>query len=680
MEAELSLQMEHLRLRVRSDRGMFGADIPLGEGLVILRAENSRGKSTAVKSLLYALGMERMIAARAASTMTAAMRDHLIFDPNSKAEASVLESYVSLEISNDRQQTATVTRWVKHSSITDGLMRITNGPSLTRPGNYSSEDYYVGRAGSVANPRGFHRWLAEFIGWNMPNLPARDGRVAPLYMEQVLPLLFVEQRRGWGGIQAQMPYFSGVSDVRKRAIEFLLDLEIGRRELERQQLIAQINEVNSRWKAAVDSFERRCSGEGLSIVGVPREVTLTFPGEQPPFLLRSVEGKWTPLASELQNLKSSAAATAHLQVQTVREAAPAEEAQLQIATERAERLQEASLLLREEIIRDRAEVASITARLEALQENQREYQDVLVLERLGSSALDRLHDDCPVCHQSIPPSLLGSVSARETMSAEDSLAYIREQINLFDVMVRDSSRALAAKTKRWAALRNESMQTRAEIRRLRTDLTQQEDSPSIEQVAKNFLTQQSIDRLEGVREDFAGLEGELRRLAEEAAGLRSVLSDIPKDRLSSSDRAKIDALESSFISQLREYDFGSFSDERLAVAREDYLPRRDDFDLQADISASDSIRVVWAYLMGLMEVSKILPTNHPGFLVFDEPRQQSAKEISFRALLHRAASVAQSRQILFATSENLESLERMLEGQEAKLNVIEGYLLKPIFE
>ena len=85
-------------------------------------------------------------------------------------------------------------------------MRVTYGHAITRPGAYRSEDFYVGRPGAAANPRGFHKWLAAFIGWDLPELPARDGRLAPLYMEQVFPLLFVEQRRGWGGIQAQMPY------------------------------------------------------------------------------------------------------------------------------------------------------------------------------------------------------------------------------------------------------------------------------------------------------------------------------------------------------------------------------------------------------------------------------------------------------------------------------------------
>jgi hypothetical protein len=164
------------------------------------------------------------------------------------------------------------------------------------------------------------------------------------------------------------------------------------------------------------------------------------------------------------------------------------------------------------------------------------------------------------------------------------------------------------------------------------------------------------------------------------AELSELPSELPKDRLSDTDSQKINLLQSSFIEQLHAYDFGSFSDERLSISPDDYLPRREEFDLQADISASDSIRVVWAYLLGLMEVSREAQTNHPGLLVFDEPRQQSTKEVSFAALLDRAAEDAKTGQVFFATSEELDSLQEMLSDAPHTLHAVEGYLLRPVEE
>ena len=160
--------------------------------------------------------------------------------------------------------------------------------------------------------------------------------------------------------------------------------------------------------------------------------------------------------------------------------------------------------------------------------------------------------------------------------------------------------------------------------------------------------------------------------------MRARLRELPRETFSDEDRQKLRLLSDVFVEQLREYDFGSFSDERLSISRDDYLPRREEFDLQADISASDSIRVIWAYLLGLLEVSRQFATNHPGLLIFDEPRQQSAKDLSFAALLKRAAADGVGRQIVFATSESLESLDKMLAGVPHRLLIVDGFMLRPV--
>src|SRR5690606_27828025 len=155
-----------------------------------------------------------------------------------KAETSVLSSHVTVEIEGLDGVIATVTRWVVDEQVGANLVRVQHAPLDQITSETAADDYYVGRPGGASSDKGFHVWLAQFMGWSMPQLPAREG-TSQLYMEQVFPLLFVEQRRGWGGIQAQMPAFSGVTEVRKRAVEFLLALEIGEHELMRQKLRAE---------------------------------------------------------------------------------------------------------------------------------------------------------------------------------------------------------------------------------------------------------------------------------------------------------------------------------------------------------------------------------------------------------------------------------------------------------
>jgi hypothetical protein len=216
------------------------------------------------------------------------------------------------------------------------------------------------------------------------------------------------------------------------------------------------------------------------------------------------------------------------------------------------------------------------------------------------------------------------------------------------------------------------------IRALRSTLVAPEGSPSVEDIARRIRVSDNIERLTRISERFLELLSALESLAAEARAVRTALADLPHDRLSPDDQIKLDRLQASFIEQLRAYDFGSFSDEQLAISNDDYLPRREEFDLQADISASDSIRVVWAYLLGLLEAAAETKTNHPRVLVFYEPRQQSAKELSFKALLKRASGGGRNRQIIFATSEELGSLREMLGEEEHTLYAIDDYLLKAV--
>lgn len=645
---------------------------------MVLRADNSRGKSTSVQSFLFALGLERMITARPTNAVTSAMRDRLIYDADTREETPVLASWVSLEIEGDNGKVATLTRWVKHEEINTGLVRVVSGPELTSPGDYPTDDFYVGRAGAVANPRGFHRWLTSFIGWDMPQLPAGDGRLAPLYMEQVFPLLFVEQRRGWGGIQAQMPYFSGVSDVRRRAIEFLLRLDVGKLEAERQRLRARQEALGDEWRTAVRSFKDSLVGQALVTVRLPETLTVAWPPQQRPVVAESRDEGWIAIAELLPELQAEQHRLEAEEVPRAQAVAAETEQRLRDALEESDRLRQLGSLLREEVLRDRDELRSVQARLEALREDLREHEDVVTLRRLGSAELERLHGGCPVCHQQLPASLLGTDAPVRTLSPEDTVAYIRQQVELFGVMERDSERSLRAKRERYGALQGRAAEVRSTIRALRSTLTAPEGTPSAEVIARRIRLSDRIERLHAVTERFLELLGGLDRLAEEAREVRAALAQLPSDKLSDSDLAKLKLLQSSFIEQLHEYDFGSFSDERLTISLDDYLPRREEFDLQADISASDSIRVVWAYLLGLLEVDAQTDTDHPGLLVLDEPRQQSTKEVSFEALLRRAGGDAAGHQVIFATSEDLASLQAMLEDVPHTLHAVDGYVLKPV--
>ena len=119
------------------------------------------------------------------------------------------------------------------------------------------------------------------------------------------------------------------------------------------------------------------------------------------------------------------------------------------------------------------------------------------------------------------------------------------------------------------------------------------------------------------------------------------------------------ALRDVLVEQLAAYRFSSVELDELAISPETYQPSFEGIDLGFDVSASDWIRIIWAYLLGLLEVSRTHETNHPKILVFDEPGQQSTDPVSLDQLMNRAAeSRAFGEQVIVATSEPTSSSSR----------------------
>jgi hypothetical protein len=149
---------------------------------------------------------------------------------------------------------------------------------------------------------------------------------------------------------------------------------------------------------------------------------------------------------------------------------------------------------------------------------------------------------------------------------------------------------------------------------------------------------------------------------------REALRAVSSEGLTARDKEKLGLAQSHLRSQLARYRFGSLSPDAVDISQETYRPANEGFDLGFDLSASDMIRVIWAYLFSLLKVSGTEGGNHPGLLIFDEPRQQETARASYEQLLHQAAEeAAAGAQILFATSEPLDELVGMLGDREYRL-------------
>jgi hypothetical protein len=186
---------------------------------------------------------------------------------------------------------------------------------------------------------------------------------------------------------------------------------------------------------------------------------------------------------------------------------------------------------------------------------------------------------------------------------------------------------------------------------------------SVAAIREQVHLQDEISRLEQLRDEFDGLVDRLRGLADEWQANRSRHAELPTDYFSAKDREKLEALSTQFAENVRRFGYRSTGVSRLHISEDNYRPVCDEFEILAGASASDNIRVIWAYTLALLQVSQSHDGNHWGIIVFDEPEQQQMRQTSADELYTEIGEMApQGFQVIVATSAPADLTSRRLSG------------------
>ncbi|MEU6023090.1 hypothetical protein [Micromonospora sp. NPDC047134] len=593
----------------------------------------------------------------------------------------VRRSLVRLEIQNGRGDIATVERAVKARDSSNGLVKVLMGRGLTGDGIGQRRDYFVRRRGAAQNEAGFHRWLADFIGWQLPRVTRTDGSEGLLYLECLFPYFFVEQKHGWLGLQARIPTYFGIRDVVRRSAEFVLDLDAYGLVLQRQRLESEAANIESEWRRHVERVNASAAAASVVLRGL---------GTRPPIdpdlvtfdLLMPSGNKWIDLDEGIRRLRSELAAASAMPLRTVLEDQEDLERSLESAQSDLTVITVALSEALKEYEDSQARASSLSVRLSALMEDLQRHKDAVVLRDLGSRNL-RVFDaepHCPTCHQFLPD---GFDVTENPMSEEQNISFIEQEVRSFKAMQQDAHRLTDALRVRVQTLRQSATGTRARIRDIKDSLVAPSSTPSPADIAARIRLEAQLQALEKLRSEMEGVEGVLRGIATQWASNRRLLAEIGRERLSPTDKAKITELASSFRSQLGLYGFRSLRPSDIRISEETYRPTHDGFDLGFDLSASDMIRSIWAYLLSLAVLGRSYETNHLGFLALDEPRQQEVEYPDFASFIRHLTEVAgPGLQVLVATSEEESRMRDMLAGRAHTLISVppRQKLLRPVDE
>lgn len=313
----MSLRIRHIRLRAQTTDGTYGTDVSFEGGLTVIYAPNTSGKSTLLHAFLYALGLEQMLSPKREIPLSYAMREYVL-DPATGQRHSILESFVAVEVENAAGTRMTVYRNVV-GDTDRRLINVVEGPELSKgPGNFARRDYFVLDGGAAQREAGFHRKLADFMGWNLPMVKRYDGSDCPLYVETLFPLFFVEQKVGWTTIPGAIPTQFRIREVHRRSVEFLLDLDTHELELRRQDIELRLNTARTEWATSVETISASALASGLRVGRLAASPTAFENEVRNAFLEVYDDGKWLPLKTIVQEL---AAGLAELEQQEIPEVA-----------------------------------------------------------------------------------------------------------------------------------------------------------------------------------------------------------------------------------------------------------------------------------------------------------------------------------------------------------------------
>ena len=685
------MKFRRLRISLQTTDGPYGTTLDFPDGLVVVWADNSMGKSTCVKSILVALGMEAMLTpSQTDLPLTPAVKAFL--ENDEKEVHNVLESEVLLEIENDRGQRIVMQRTIK-GSRDKNLITVHDGPALTSPGTPApATDYVVNRSGAASRAFGFHHFLAEFLGWELPTVQTFDGAEYPLYIQCVFPYFVVEQTRGWSTVQPPLPTQFRIRDAHKRAVEFLLNLDANRVALRRQEILLAKAQVETGWKARASQVEDMAESAGANVQALHRTPSISWPPQVPPNLVVPAGQDWITLGQRIAARTSELAELVEHEIPRVQEITSTASAQLSQA-ERDTREKQALLSrLLDALESEQQEVLRIEHRLSVIDEDIQRNKDVKTLKKLGSrqgSALDA--NTCPICHQPVQDSLLPHAADQAVMTLDENIEFLVEQKRTFNVVLANARRIAKARKSQVRAISEELETLRDTVRALRQTLISDGRQPSAEAIRNRMQLENLIRRDEQLAEQFEKALGRFGELAERWRQIQQELQKLPKEDVSDADRHKIALWTDLMRNQLTRFGFQSLSVNQIVVSPDIYCPEHEGFDLQSslgakaqansaiqtNISASDLIRTIWSYLSGMLELARTENTNHPGCLIFDEPRQQCTRDLSFAELLKSASEAASShQQVIFFTSENLARLRDHLASLPHTLTAIDGRVLK----
>ena len=659
----LGLTIINIQIIANTNDGIFSAKIPFDNGLNIIRAENSTGKSTCVNAIAYSLGLEAILGPSRKRPFPKSLYE-VIYDSKEDGNSYFISgSSVSIEIKNDKGIVAQLTRDIRGNA---NMVKVKS--------DFDGGEYFMGSAGSIGSAisqKGFHHWLAAFIGWDLPSVVTFEGKETILYLECIFPLFFIEQKRGWSEIQANTPTHYGIKNLKKSAAEFCLAID----SFEHEKKVAILkNQIES---SEVEWDKLRSSAEGIAdfnFVRISKLADLDI--KKSVYIINFSYLENDVYISISEQEKSLNKLIEKLSNEIADKAPDDEEISAQLAVMRVLRREAEETSNSIETIM--LSLSEVDNKLSTLKHDYNQYQQLKRLKNVGSDiSADIDTRKCPICESDLYDTLGDRTVKRKPMTLEENIEFLKNQLDFFGSIKKKSIAQLQKLQAKSKLLNSRMAVENNKLSSLREDINDVNGATKAilrEKIQAEIMLKDLIK----LKESQDDLNEQADRIYSAWANASNSLKQLRKDSTVTGKELVIGKLESIIKGNLTAFNFNHSAINSVSISRQTLRPEQEGYDIVAETSASDYIRIIWSFTLALLEMAgKEKEIKHGGFVVFDEPRQHEASKVSFTNLIEKASeSDSYGGQVVFATSLDEAELKTSCAGKKVNLVCFEDYILK----
>lgn len=674
------LEIKAIKIDIDTTDGSFGYEQNFTNGLNIIRGDNSSGKSSLFQAILYALGLEELLGGKNEKTMQSVLKDMVEYPDG--VFHKILQSYVYLEIMNN--EIVTIKRPIISPSENPKLIDVFFGALLTgKNKSLKKQSMFIhDKGGASDNTYGFHLFLAEFLGWKMPEVTNVKGQTTHLYIQQIAPAFIIEQKSGWADFFATMPYY-GIKQATSRVVEFVLNMDIFENQKKKQEINYKEDILKEQWKSFYIQASSIARDTRFRLQGIEEKPKIINNTDEM-CLVKDTEFGVIDIEHELLSIKQDYSDLIIGEISIVGE-------KVTIIEDRLKKLQDKhnfkSLqydMISSELSISEQQLEHYEEQLEEIETDLVKNKNALKVVKLGGEIGSNVSAlICPTCHQQIEDTLLPHDIQQVPMRLDDNIKYLESEKKMIKKYIEGQRNLINDKQQRLNILREELSNIRADIRSIKDDLTAESRMPSVTEIEHRLNLKKKIEFFEKKIEEFEELKNQIKGLSNKYKSILSEKRNI-NNEYSTRDNEKIRDFNERFTDALQAFKYESKPVNTIRISIENYMPLTqldtgEIYNIRFDSSASDFIRCLWGYYIALMQTSIKYQGNHPNLLMLDEPKQQDMSEECFRVFLKTLSEFSTGQIFVFASFENKDqSFLSVTDGINFNLVRINGKLIKPL--